>query len=96
VKCYNDNSMRLRSCIRNINKHITPNLCFYIQWDLRGRVGNSGVSGARNVNELFFLLGWDVDVFDQKRVRTHNTKLVCFLHLVGSVGHVVHSGASGV
>jgi hypothetical protein len=40
------------------------------------------------------MLGWDRYRFDKMLARTRYTKVV-FLHLVGSVGHVVHSGASG-
>jgi hypothetical protein len=44
---------------------------------------------------LFYMLRWDRYGFDKKHVRTHYAELV-FLHLVGSVGHAVHFGASGV
>jgi hypothetical protein len=40
------------------------------------------------------MLGWDQYVFDKKCVGTRYAELV-FLHLVGSTGHVVASGASG-
>jgi hypothetical protein len=40
------------------------------------------------------MLGWDCYGFNKKRNETHYAELM-FLHLVESVGHVVHSGASG-
>jgi hypothetical protein len=40
------------------------------------------------------MLGWDRYGFDKKCTGTHDTDLV-FSHLVGSVGHVVHSGSPG-
>jgi hypothetical protein len=55
---------------------------------------HSGVSGARNVDALFFRLGGDRYGYDKKRVWTRYTKLV-FLHPVGSTGQVVHSDGSG-
>jgi hypothetical protein len=58
-----------------------------------GPVVNSGVSGARNVDVLFFLLGWDQYIYHKKHGRTRYAKLV-FLHLVRSVGPIVNSGAS--
>jgi hypothetical protein len=54
-----------------------------------------GVSGARNINALFFMLGRDRYGFHRKRIGTRYSKLV-LLHPVGSVGHVVHSSAFGV
>jgi hypothetical protein len=56
---------------------------------------HSDASSARNVDALFFMHGWDQDVFHKMCTRTHYVKLA-FLHPVGSTGHVVHSGASRV
>jgi hypothetical protein len=39
------------------------------------------------------MLGWDQYRLDKKSTRTRFAEIV-FLHPMGSVGHVVHSGAS--
>jgi hypothetical protein len=52
-------------------------------------------SRARNVDTLFFMLGWDWYRFEKKHAGTSYDELV-FLHPVGSTDHVVPSGAFGV
>jgi hypothetical protein len=54
-----------------------------------------GASGSRNIDTLFFVLGWDWCSFHKKQVGRSYIELV-FLHPVGYAGHVVHCGVSGV
>jgi hypothetical protein len=46
-----------------------------------GHVVHSDASRSRNVNALFFLLGWVWDGFNKKRIGTSYAELV-FLHPV--------------
>jgi hypothetical protein len=59
-----------------------------------GDVVHSGASGAQNVNAQFFMVRWAQCGLPKKGIRTRYAKLVVW-HPVGSVGHVVHSRASG-
>jgi hypothetical protein len=56
---------------------------------------HSGSFGARNGDALFFMLVCDQYQFNKKRNGIRYAELM-FLHLVGFMGHVVHSDASGV
>jgi hypothetical protein len=56
---------------------------------------HSVASRPQNIDTLFFMVGWDRYGLNKKRVVTPYFE-PGFLHLVGSVGHVVHSGAFGV
>jgi hypothetical protein len=57
-------------------------------------VVNCGASRSRNIYTLFFVLGCVRYEIDKKCFRTHDAELV-FLHPLGSMGHVLHSGVSG-
>jgi hypothetical protein len=73
-------------------KHIGTRYTKLVFFHLIGYVGHvvhSGLSGAQNIDALFFMLGWDQYEFDKKCVGTRYAEML-FLHLVVSMGHVVH------
>jgi hypothetical protein len=59
-----------------------------------GHVLHCVASGARNVDALFFMLGWYRYGFQKKRIGTPYAGLV-FLHPMVSAGHALHCGAFG-
>jgi hypothetical protein len=54
---------------------------------------HSGAFRVQNIDALFFMLRWARCGFHKKHTGTRYAELV-FLHLVGSVGHVLDSDAS--
>jgi hypothetical protein len=59
-----------------------------------GHIMCLAASDARNIEALFFMLGWAYCGYHKICSGTHYAKLV-FLHLVRSADHVLRSGASG-
>jgi hypothetical protein len=57
-------------------------------------VVHSGASEPRNIDAIFFMLGWSECNFHKKRTGTRYAELA-FLHPLRSMGNVVHCGPSG-
>jgi hypothetical protein len=74
---------------KNVMTHYVE-LVFFHPLRYAGHVVQSGASGVRNIDALFFMLWWDRYRFRKKRIGTCYVDLV-FLHLVGSAGRVMHS-----
>jgi hypothetical protein len=73
--------------------HITPNMCFYMQWDLRVTYSVLEHPGHETSTQYFSCSGGPGS--DGTKARRDMLYRTCvFLHHLGSTGHVVHSGVS--
>jgi hypothetical protein len=66
---------------------------FYHSVGSVGHVVHSVASGARNIDAIIFLHGWDRYGLHKRGAETRYARHV-FLQLVGSVCQVVHSGVT--
>jgi hypothetical protein len=73
-------------------RHVTPNLCVFHPVGSTTHVVCSDVSGAQNVDALFFNPGSARSRSQKKCIGTRDTELVS-LHPLGCMGQVVHSSA---
>jgi hypothetical protein len=80
---------------KNRAGHITPNLCFCIRWYLRVTYSIL-VRPGHETSMHYFLYSGGISKGSAKSGLGHITPNLSFLHPVGSVGDVVHSGAFGV
>jgi hypothetical protein len=81
--------------IKSAPGHVMPKLCFLHPVRSVGHVVHSGASGPRNIEALFFMLGWYRYRFNKKCIGTGYTRLV-YLFPLGSMAHIVHSGAQNI
>jgi hypothetical protein len=78
-------------------KHAETRYAELVFWHPVGSAGYvvySDASAVRNIDALFFMLGFDRYRLHKKHAVIRYAKLV-FLHPVGSAGHVVHSVCPG-
>jgi hypothetical protein len=68
--------------------------CVFASSGICGLRTDFSASGERNIDALFFMLGWDWYGFHKNRTVTRYIELV-FFHTFGSTGHILDFGASG-
>jgi hypothetical protein len=82
-------------CVELVFLHPVHRTCVFASSGICESRSAFGAFGARNIDTLFFILGWGQCRFDKKQVATHYAKIV-ILQSVGCTSHIVHSSATMV
>jgi hypothetical protein len=87
-------SGRTAVSIESASRHVMPNLCFCIRWDMWVGSAFRHVWGVKRQHTIFQARVVPVQI--TQKARRDQLRQTCVSHLVGSMGHMVHSGVSMV